>query len=70
MKIYNVNKGMVERSIIKWSEMINDQRKLFGENLVGKMGDNNDYLHIDKIRWYLNNEVKKNNSINELPIVM
>lgn len=53
MKIYNVNKDMEEKSIRMWSEMINYQRKLFGENLDGKMGDNNDYLNIDKIRWYL-----------------
>lgn len=41
----------MEKTIKLWSEMINSQRKLFGENLVGKMGVNNDYLHIDKIRW-------------------
>lgn len=34
------------------------------------MGDNDDYLTIDKIRWYLTNEIKHDNGINELPIVM
>ena len=61
---------MEEKTIKLWSEIINSQRKLFGENLVGKMGANNDYLHIDKIRWQLSNYVKKDNGINELPIVM